>query len=104
MKQYLKPYYIFNTILLLVYPAVRLYTQRVYFLKQEDTFGYTRENGILCTALAVLFIRYKRSATLEHFFHSIFTVGKLSILVLLLLLSLKYFLYYAFACSGTFWF
>jgi len=104
MNRYLKPYYILNTLLILAYPAVRIYTRRLHFLKEEDTWGYTRENGILFTSLTLMFIRYKKSATLDHFLNSLFSIGKLCIAILMLLINIRYCLYYLLACLITFLF
>lgn len=101
MNRYFKPYYIINTLLLLAYPAIRIYTSRLYFLKEEDTWGYTRENGIMFTSLTLMFIRYKKSATIDHFLNSLFSIGKLCIAILLLLINIRYSLYYLLACLSN---
>lgn len=99
MNRYFSFYYIANTLLILTYPVFRYFIQS-YRLSEEDTFGYTRENGVLFTALALLWVRWKKSATLDHFLMSIFTIAKLCMTLLFALINLKFGLYYLFAVIG----
>ena len=93
MHRYISFYYIANSVLILSYPFFRYFLQS-YRLIEADAYGYTRENGVLCTALAFLWIKWRRSATIDQFLHSIYTVGKLCMTLLFGLINLRYGLYY----------
>lgn len=98
MNRYISFYYIANSIMILSYPFFRYFLQRNAKLTEPDSYGYTRENGVFCTALALLWVRWKRSATIDHFLLSIFTVGKLCMTLLFGLIDIKYGLYYLAGC------
>lgn len=95
----LSTYFIINTLLVLAYPYLRLMTsagQRS--LKHEDNFGFTYENSIIYTALALALIAYSRSTSNSQFFIDAMTVGKVGVACLLFFAKFQYCIYYVVIC------
>ena len=83
IKFFLRPYYIANTSVLLLYLLIRLLGNkpRKADLKDEtlpEAIAYNREIQILATASVVIFARYIKSPTWESFFSQFFTYMKVS--------------------------
>jgi hypothetical protein len=77
-------YFIINTALVLAYPYLRIMTSAGdRTLKVEDSFGFTFENSIIYTGLALAMIAYTRSTCNSQFFIDAMTVGKICVTCLL---------------------
>lgn len=98
MSRYLKGYYIFNFLLISVYPVMRAMFHISPKLRQLDTMGYTRESGIVFTGLALLFVLWRKSTTTDHFFSNLFFVGKLVSALLLTINHTRIGMFYLLGC------
>jgi hypothetical protein len=98
MKRFFKPYYIFNILLILVYPSLRLIYHVAPRLQQLDTMGYSKENGIIFTSIALLYVQWRKSTTTDQFLSNILFVGKLTSAILLLFANLRIAMFYLLAC------
>lgn len=77
-------YFIINALLLLAYPYLRLMTSAgERSLQHADQFGFTYENSIIYTVLALALIAYSRSTSNSQFFIDAMTVGKIGVACLL---------------------
>lgn len=86
-------YYIANTALLLLYPAIKYslnLTPKALYAPDDwlNFFGGDREAQVLVTALMILVVRYVRSANWEIFLEQFFLYTKVSFLILLGLSSI----------------
>ena len=97
-KKYFSAYYIFNSLLLLIYPILRNSGNK-YMIKKKDNWGYQREDSILTILVTILLLRYIRYFTnWDKYISEIFFYSKFSISVLLFLISRKIFFWYLLAC------
>jgi hypothetical protein len=77
-------YFFINVSLVLAYPYLRLMTSAGDRpLKHYDSFGFTYENSIIYTGLALAMIAYTRSTSNSQFFIDALTVGKIGVTCLL---------------------
>lgn len=92
-------YFIINALLVLAYPYLRLMTKAGdRSLQHQDSFGFTYENSIIYTALAMALIAYSRSTSNSQFFIDAITVGKVGVACLLFMAKIDYCLYYTIIC------
>ena len=92
-------YFITNSLLVLAYPYLRIMTSAGdRSLKHEDKFGFTYENSIIYTALALALIAYSRSTSNSQFFIDAMTVGKVGVGCLLFMAKFDYCIYYVVIC------
>lgn len=100
---YFSTYFIANTLLVVSYPLLRLYTEAgERDLRHKDNFGFTYENSILYTVIALACMAYLRSSSTSQFVTDFFTVGKIGVICLLFFAKLAYSIYYILACL-LFW-
>ncbi len=57
--EYFTPFYIFNIILIVLYPFIRNYGN-TFMLNYKDSWGFKRENSVLTFILTILTIRFLR--------------------------------------------
>lgn len=92
-------YFFVNVFLVIAYPLLRLYTVAgERSLKHEDSFGFTYENSIIYTVLAIVCISYIRSTSNSQFLLDSLTVGKVGVACLLFMAKFDYCLYYILIC------
>ena len=92
-------YFFSNVALVIAYPLLRLYTVAGNrSLKHYDSFGFTYENSIIYTVLALATISYIRSTSNIQFFLDSLTVGKVGVACLLFMAKFNYCLYYIGIC------
>ena len=97
-KNYFSAYYIFNYIMILIYPILRNSGNR-YMLKKKDNWGYQREDSIITILVTIILLRYVRYfSNWNKFICEIFFYCKFSICILLLLISRKIGIWYLLAC------
>lgn len=97
-KNYFSAYYIFNSLLVLIYPILRNSGNK-YMLKKKDNWGYQREDSILTILVTIILLRYIRYfSNWNKFICEIFFYSKISISILLLLISRKIAIWYLLAC------
>ena len=97
-KNYFSAYYIFNYLLILIYPILRNSGNK-YMLKRKDNWGYQREDSILTILVTIILLRYIRYfSNWNKFICEFFFYCKFSISVLLLLISRKIAFWYLLAC------
>ena len=97
-KNFFSPYYIFNYLLILIYPILRNSGNK-YMLKKKDNWGYQREDSILTILVTIILLRYVRYfSNWDKFICEIFFYSKFAISILLLLISRKIFFWYILAC------
>lgn len=97
-KNYFSAYYIFNYLLIIIYPVLRSSGNK-YMLKKKDNWGYQREDSILTILVTIILLRYVRYFTnWNKFICEIFFYCKFSISILLLLISRKIAIWYLLAC------
>ena len=98
----LSTYFLINTALVLLYPYLRLMTSAgKRSLKHEDTFGFTYENSIIYTVLAMGTIAYARSTSNSQFFIDAITVGKIGVACLLFFAQFYFCIIYIVVCVLT---
>jgi hypothetical protein len=84
MSYLFSTYFITNAILVLAYPYLRLATSAgERSLQHHDQWGFTYENSIIYTALALALIAYSRSTSNQQFLIDAMTVGKIGVACLL---------------------
>lgn len=66
MHRYLRPYYIVNYLLLACYPFIRYLLPYLNALQQEDTMGYSRENGVFMSSFVLIFIFWRKMASWDQ--------------------------------------
>ena len=97
-KNYFSAYYIFNSLLILIYPILRNSGNK-YMLKRKDNWGYQREDSIITILVSIILLRYiKYFSNWDKFICEIFFYSKFAISVLLALISRKIFFWYILAC------
>ena len=97
-KNIFSAYYIFNYLLILIYPILRNSGNK-YMLKRKDNWGYQREDSIITILVIILLLRYVRYFTnWDKFLCEIFFYCKFAISILLFLISRKIFFWYILAC------
>ena len=97
-KNYFSAYYIFNSLLILIYPILRNSGNK-YMLKRKDNWGYQREDSIITILVSIILLRYiKYFSNWDKFICEIFFYSKFAICVLLALISRKIFFWYILAC------
>jgi len=97
-KNYFSAYYIFNYLLIAIYPILRNSGNK-YMLKRKDNWGYQREDSIITLLVTIILLRYiKYFSNWDKFFCEIFFYSKFAISILLLLISRKLFFWYILAC------
>ncbi len=95
-------YVIVNTLLLLSYPFMRIFTSvGNRDLRNLDSFGFTYENSIIYSGLVFVGIYYLRSASLRSFLLDSLSIGKIIIVSLLFFAKIYYCLYYIIICAAT---
>lgn len=101
LKMYLHPYYIINTLLVLVYPVHRYLGVDSVFLHQKDWLGYSREMTIVGTFVLFVLLRYKKYCTLQHAIVTILLYAKACVLGLYGHIHLRFVLIYLFLSIRT---
>ena len=97
-KNFYSAYYIFNYLLIAIYPILRNSGNK-YMLKRKDNWGYQREDSIITILVTIILLRYiKYFSNWDKFFCEIFFYSKFAISVLLALISRKIFFWYILAC------
>lgn len=93
------PYFITNYILILVYPIFSIATNKdSRSLKVQDNFGFTYENSVIYTVLALAMMAYTRSTSNEQFFIDTLVACKIGVACLLLLVDIYYGIWYTLVC------
>ena len=96
--EYFSPFYVFNILLLVLYPIIRNYGN-TFMLNYKDSWGFKRENSVLTFILVILVLRYVRYFTnWKKFIHEIFFYSKAGISFLTLIIDYKLSLWYMFLC------
>ena len=97
-KNFFSAYYIFNYLLILIYPILRNSGNK-YMLKKKDNWGYQREDSILTILVTIILLRYVRYfSNWDKFICEVFFYSKFAISILLFLISKKIFVWYILAC------
>ena len=97
-KNYFSAYYIFNSLLILIYPILRNSGNK-YMLKRKDNWGYQREDSIITILVSIILLRYiKYFSNWDKFICEIFFYCKFAISILLFLISRKIFFWYILSC------
>ena len=97
-KKYFSAYYIFNCLLIAIYPILRNSGNK-YMLKRKDNWGYQREDSIITILVTIILLRYiKYFSNWDKFLSEIFFYSKFAISILLALISRKIFFWYILAC------
>lgn len=97
-KNYFSAYYIFNYLLILIYPILRN-SRNKYMLNKKDNWGYQREDSIITILVSIILLRYVRNfSNWNKFFCEFFFYSKFAISILLFLISMKIAIWYLFAC------
>ena len=97
-KNIFSAYYIFNYLLILIYPILRNSGNK-YMLKRKDNWGYQREDSIITILVTIILLRYVRYfSNWDKFLCEIFFYCKFAISILLFLISRKIFFWYILAC------
>ena len=97
-KNYFSAYYIFNYLLIIIYPILRNSGNK-YMLKRKDNWGYQREDSILTILVSIILLRYVRNfSNWNKLICEIFFYCKFAISILLLLISRKIAFWYLLAC------
>ena len=97
-NKYFSAYYIFNYLLVLIYPILRN-SSNEYMLKKKDSWGYQREDSILTILVSIILLRYVRYfSNWNKFFCEIFFYCKFAIFIQLLIISRKICVWYILAC------
>lgn len=98
VKKCFSAYYIFNFLLVIIYPILRTSGSR-YVLKNKDIFGFKKEDSILTIVVTILLLRFvKYFSNWEKFLCETILVCKSAISCLLILTSIKLAVWYLFAC------
>ena len=98
MPEYLNFFYIFNLLLLAIYPIIRNYGQ-TFMLNIRDTWGFKRESQIITGILTIILLRFvKYFSSWKKFIHEVFFYCKVGIFLLTLFIDYKMSLWYLFAC------
>lgn len=61
LKYYIHPYFIFNLILCLIYPTLKILGLNSHYLRAKDSWGYEREYSLITgigTLIVIRFLRY----------------------------------------------
>ena len=96
--EYFTPFYIFNIILIFLYPFIRNYGN-TFMLNYKDSWGFKRENSVLTFILTILTIRFLRYFTnWKKYIHEVFFYCKSGIAILTLIIDYKLSLWYMFLC------
>ena len=97
-KNFFSAYYIFNYLLILIYPILRNSGNK-YMLKKKDNWGYQREDSFLTILVTIILLRYVRYfSNWDKFICEVFFYSKFAISILLFLISKKIFVWYILAC------
>ena len=97
-KNFFSAYYIFNYLLILIYPILRNSGNK-YMLKKKDNWGYQREDSILTILVTIRLLRSVRYfSNWDKFICEVFFYSKFAISILLFLISKKIFVWYILAC------
>ena len=97
-KNFFSAYFIFNYLLILIYPILRNSGNK-YMLKRKDNWGYQREDSIITILVIIILLRYvKYFSNIDKFVCEIFFYCKFAISILLFLISRKIFIWYILAC------
>lgn len=95
----LSMYFLVNAVLVLAYPILRMLTPAgSRSLKHYDAFGFTYENSIIYTVLALALIAYIRSTSNSQFLLDSLIVGKIGVACLLFMAKFNYCIYYVLIC------
>ena len=79
MPEYLNFFYIFNLLLLAIYPIIRNYGQ-TFMLNIRDTWGFKRESQIITGILTIILLRFvKYFSSWKKFIHEVFFYCKVVI-------------------------
>ena len=92
---YLKPYYIFNYLVILTYPLHRLLGFSSFYLQANDWIGYSRESTIITTFILFVCFRWKKYCTFEHFVMNSQFYAKVCFAALYYIAYTPYFFYYS---------
>lgn len=99
---YLHPYYVINFLLCLVYPLLRKYKLTSDALNFKDSWGYKRENQLICGLTTLVVLRFARYFTNYKKFvnESIFYI-KAGNAMILFLIDVRIFCWYLLACFSN---
>lgn len=98
MPEYLNLFYIFNILLILVYPFIRNYGH-TFMLNIRDTWGFKRESQIITGILTIILLKFVRNFySWKKFIHECFFYSKVGIAFMTLFIDYKLSLWYMFAC------
>lgn len=98
-SKYSQPFYLFNTLICLVYPLIRYVGLTSLYLKIKDTWGYERESQIIFGIGTLIIIKYLRHYTnLDKFLHETYFYFKCGTCFILFFISFKLLSWYLFSC------
>ncbi len=99
MSFYYTPYFIFNTILALIYPILKTIGLQTVNLQVKDTWGFQREYTILSGILTITILRFLRYFTnMKKFVNDAIFYAKFCNFILFYFFDLRLACWYLCAC------
>lgn len=96
---YIHPYFIFNFLIGLVYPALRVFGLKTPGLASKDSWGFPREYSIITGILTLIVLRYLRYFTnMKKFVNDVLFFIKCGNAIILYFVDFRIFCWYLFAC------
>ncbi|KAK1931345.1 Thioredoxin-related transmembrane protein 2 [Phytophthora citrophthora] len=101
-QRFLAPYYVCNTIALLMYVPIRYQQSSEALLERENFFNLPLEIEIFLLALGSWMLNYRKKATADGVIALFFMYGKIAVLASLYYLDITLFGWYAVVCLVLF--
>ena len=96
-------YYIFNSLICLVYPILRIIGLRSLNLQIKDSWGFQRESHIISGILTFIIIKFlKYYSGFKKFLNDIFFLVKFGTLIMLFFIKPVFTFWYLFGCISIF--
>ncbi|KAG2780556.1 hypothetical protein PC129_g5013 [Phytophthora cactorum] len=100
--RFLAPYYVCNTVALLMYVPIRYQRSSEALLERENFFNLPLEQEIFLLALGSWLLNYRKKATADGVVALFFMYGKIAVLASLYYLDITLFGWYAVVCLALF--